>query len=290
MGSQTPPPLTGQGCAATLRPTRRPGGIAVRPSNLAKGSALGQVDLNFRPSFPVFDASLAIGRRHDKPVREDTVAGTLHAMDLAGVEKALAYHQHAVNYDSDEGNRILLDMIEREPRLVPQFAGNPAADDLDRYSAQVAELGVRSVRMSPILHKYPFRDWVVGEWLEWLSDQRIPLWLDAAQFDPAELHDTLSGHPNVDVVLSEVHYSNTAWVLPLLRSLPNLHIEISRFVISDGIARLLDAVGGERVLFGSRFPGSPIAPQLYNLYRCELDDATLKAICAGNLVRLLGEE
>ena len=31
-----------------------------------------------------------------------------------------------------------------------------------------------------------------------------------------------------------------------------------------------------------------MAPQLYHLHRMGLDESTLKAICAGNLERLLG--
>ena len=76
--------------------------------------------------------------------------------------------------------------------------------------------------------------------------------------------------------------------MPLLRSLPNAYIEISRFVSVDGVARLLEAVGGERVLFGSRFPESSMAPQLYNLHLNGLSNEVLAAICAGNLERLLG--
>ena len=51
---------------------------------------------------------------------------------------------------------------------------------------------------------------------------------------------------------------------------------------------LLDAVGGERILFGSAFPDSTMSPQLYNLHLNGLDNDVLSAICAGNLERLLG--
>ena len=75
----------------------------------------------------------------------------------------------------------------------------------------------------------------------------------------------------------------------MLRSLPNVHVEVSRFVVPDGMTGLIDAAGHERVLFGSRFPDSSMAPQLYNLHRCGLDDAVLAAVCAGNLDRLLSQ-
>ena len=251
---------------------------------------MGKVDLDFKPSVPVFDANVALGRRKDRRVRVDTVDGTLRAMDQAGIERALVYSPHAAGIDSNAGNRMLMEMIRGEDRLVPQFVFNPAADDLDSFAGNVADTGVRSVRMFPLLHKYPLRDWLIGPSLAWLAKEGIPLWVDAQQFDPAELHDTLARHPDVTVVLCEVHYSHVTWALPFLRGLQNTCVEISRFVITDGIARLMEAIGPERILYGSWFPDTPMAPQLYNLHHCGLATEDLGAICSGNLVRLLGKE
>ena len=76
--------------------------------------------------------------------------------------------------------------------------------------------------------------------------------------------------------------------MPLIRSLPNISVEISRWVIIDGIQRLINAVGDQRILFGSRFPDSPMSPQIYNLHHNDLSDSSLKDICAGNTERLTG--
>jgi hypothetical protein len=249
---------------------------------------MGQVDLNFKPSVPVFDANVALGRRHDRRVRVDTVEGTLGAMGRAGVGRALVYAPHAVAFDGREGNQLLLDTIRGEPSLVPQYVCSPATDDLDSFAAIVMEHGVRSIRMAPRLHAYPFRDWVVNPWLEWLAAEKLPLWMPVDQVDPAELYDVARDHPEVKIVLSEVHYSHVTWAMPLLRSLPNVCVEISRFVVARGVSRLVEAIGAERILYGSRFPDGPMAPQLYNLHRSGLSEASLAAICSGNLERLLG--
>ena len=272
--------LTGLGTAARL----------THDSKRGSSGSMGQVDLSFRPSVDVFDANVALGRRHNRRVRVDAVEGTLEAMKQAGVGKALVYSAHAADFDSRDGNELLLEMIQGQPSLVPQFVCNPAFDDLDIFVAQRADLGVRSVRIFPRLHNYPFRDWMVKPWLDWLAAERVPLWVAAEDIDPSAFHDTITEHPDVTVVLSEVHYRHAPWALPLLRDLPNVQIEISRFVIGDGIPRLLDVVPGERVLFGSRFPDSAMAPQLYNLHHSGLSQETLAAICSGNLLRLLGQE
>ena len=89
-------------------------------------------------------------------------------------------------------------------------------------------------------------------------------------------------------MLAEVHYNQVGWAFPLIRSLPNISIEISRFGIGDPISRLLKAVGEDRILFGSRFPSQSIAPHIYELHHSGLSPETLKKICSGNLERLLG--
>ena len=263
---------------------------------------MGEVDLNFKPSVPVFDANIGLGRRHYKRVFEDTVEGTLAAMERAGIQRALVYSPHAAYWDPGEGNQLLLDTIEGHPNLVPQFVANPL-DDLDTFAAQVKEKGVRSLRMLPMLHQYPFRDWAVKPWLDWMAAENIPLWLPteysthvdqsfgrAKDLDPTEVHDTLKAHPDLTAVLTHVESTDFPWAFLLLKSVPNLYLELSRFVNTDGLAIALDAIGEERIIFGSSFPEAAIPPQLYQLHRYGFSDATLKAICAGNLERLLGME
>ena len=248
---------------------------------------MGEVDLNFKSSVPTFDACVALGRRFNRYVRSDTLEGLITTMDRAGVDKALAYSPHAIDFATVEGNELLMQQIAGEPRVVPQFVGNPTYDDMDAFASQLHELAVRSVRMAPATHRYPFTDWVVGDWLEWLASENLPLWLDSKEFDPTQVHDTLKNHPDTPVVFSEVHYTQAAWSVPLLKSLPNTYIEISRFVVPDGYQKLIDKVGIDKVIFGSRFPDSSMAPPLYALHRMNLSDEDLQAVCSGNLERLL---
>ena len=258
---------------------------------------MGEVDLNFKPSVPVFDANVALGRRHDRPVKVDTADGTLKEMARVGVERALVYSPHAAAFDTGEGNEILQEAIHGFPNLVPQYVCNPGYDDLDTFAGQVKDAGIRSIRLYPGLHFYPFREWMLGRWLEWLEAERLPVWmpleyedpwLPAERFEPTDVYDTLKAHPDINVVLTEVEYKHFTWAVQLLRSLPNIYIELSRWVIIDGVPRLLDAIGDQRVLYGSRFPDGAMGPQLYNLHHHGLSESTLTAICAGNLERLLG--
>ena len=60
---------------------------------------MGEVDLDFKPLVPVFDANVALGRRHDKRVVIDTIEGLFEAMDNSGVDRAVVYSPHAEHFD-----------------------------------------------------------------------------------------------------------------------------------------------------------------------------------------------
>ncbi len=263
---------------------------------------MGRVDFDFKPSVPVFDANVSLGRRHDKRVSVDDAEGTLAAMETAGVDRALVYSPHAVYWDADDGNQALLDMVRDHPGLVPQLVASPY-ENLDAFAAQIKDTGVRSVRMLPTVYAFPFREWVVGRWLDWMAAERVPLWLPVSyptermwnprlggSLDPTDVYETLSAHPDVTAVLCGAVYTDLPWAILLLKSVPNLYLELSRFVSTDGVTVALDAIGDERILFGSSFPDSSISPQLYHLHRCGLSEAALARICSGNLDRILGME
>ena len=180
---------------------------------------MGEVDLDFRPSVPVFDANMALGRRHDRRVLFDSVEDALREMDRAGVARALVYSTVAAS-DPIGGNRRLEAMLEGEPRLVPQLIGSPSWDDLQRFADGMKAGRASSMRMLPALHGYPLRTSAVGEWFEWAAAEQVPVWLPVNyasprrgqvlgyldEFDPSALYDTLSDFQDLNVVLAEVQY------------------------------------------------------------------------------------
>ena len=251
---------------------------------------MGEVDLDFKPLVPVFDANVALGRRHDKRVVIDTIEGLFEAMDNSGVDRAVVYSPHAEHFDIYEGNRELAELTRTHPNLIPQFVANPATEDISEFVTEINKYGVSSVRLSPKEHRYPLTEWVVGEWIDWIESVNMPIWIPVDFADPTELFDLALNRPALNIVLAEVHYIHVPWVMPLLSRLSNVSIEISRFVIGDGITRLVNLIGQDRIIFGSRFPESSMGQQIYNLHHNNLNLAELSAICSGNVERLLGRE
>lgn len=241
----------------------------------------------FKPDVPVFDGNAVLGRRHDQRVRSEDRKGMLAAMDRAGITKALVHTPYAVTYDTRVGNRHALDLIAGEARLVPQFIVNLAVDPLDPFKKTVTEARVRSLRACPKMHLYPLTPWVMDDWGDWMAGAGVGLWVSAYEVDPKDLHDTAAAFPKLNVVLTDVHYVHHAVLQPLLRALPGLRIDLSRYDVPNAVERLVARVGPDRLLYGSAFPDLDPSPYLFYLHRCGFDRKTLRAICHDNLVKLL---
>lgn len=249
---------------------------------------MGNVNIEFSPDTDIFDANISLGRRHNTRPRVDNLHDTLVLMDLSKINRALAYNPHAMYFDGLDGNSILIEEIENQrSRIEPQFIWSPGIDSINTAIDQTQLHNVRSIRMTPISNNYVFKPWVVSEWLEWLSSESISLWLPVEETDPGDIFETASNHPDLKLILTEVHYKHYPWIMHMLKALPNLYIETSRFVVMDGIRTLVDAIGSKRILYGSRFPYSPFSPMLYTISLSNLNPNQLSQICHTNLENLL---
>jgi predicted TIM-barrel fold metal-dependent hydrolase len=227
------------------------------------------------------------GRPHDRPVEVPSRHEFLDRMDRWGIGRALVYHPAALFYDGEPGNRELLEWIGDEPRLVPQWCAHLSLTQVSDFAHQAETAGVRGVRAAPRLGLYPFVPWIVDPWLGWLSETGRVLWVSLDELDPDQFHSAVSRHPQLHVVLSEGHYRHHAIIWPLMRALPNLMLELSRYDVAGGVGRLVDAFGAERFVFGSTYPDLAPEPYLFYLHHAGLDESALRAIAGGNLERLL---
>ncbi len=248
------------------------------------------VSTPFRPAVPVFDGNAALGRRHDRRVALDTPAALLAEMDRCGIGRALVHHPHASNYCTREGNAWLMELVAGYPRLMPQWVVSPVFDAPEDAGAALLAAGVRSVRMCPRGNMYLFKRWTAGAWLEWLQAHGLALWLPAEDVDLGDLHDTLQHFAGLRVVLVAPTYAQISSVLPLARVLPNLFVDLSRWDVFRGPARLRDAIGAGRLLYGSNLPEFEPGSMLYYLHHCGFDERELRAVCGGNLERLVSDQ
>ena len=243
--------------------------------------------MSFRARVPVFDANIGVGHRHDRPSPFANVAGLRAEMQRHGVERGLIYHLQGETISAIEGNEALRDWCGNG--FVPQWVAGPSADSLAQLRALHAAGEVSSIRLhNTEASRVPFADWIYGELLAWLAAERIPLWISLADTPVAEVMETLRRFPDLQVVLLGAHYTHSLALRPLLRTLPQAALELSRFENLGGIEALIGEFGIERFLYGSYYPRYAMGPMLFYLHHLAIDDDALAALTSGNLKRILG--
>ena len=161
---------------------------------------MGNVNIKFHPEIDVFDANISLGRRHNTKLRVDSLEDTLNLMDFSGITKALAYNPHSMYFDGLDGNLILIEELKNnKTRIEPQFVWSPGIDSLNTAIEQTLIHNVRSIRMTPNSNNYVFKPWLGSKWLEWLSNESIPLWLPVEETDSGDIFESVVEHPKLKV-------------------------------------------------------------------------------------------
>ena len=250
--------------------------------------------LNFNPRVPVFDANIGVGHQFNQPAPFDDATGLLYEMDRHGVQRALIYHVQGESISGLDGNEALVTWADGSAQFSLQWTVGPRQDSLQQLQdfhvdGLVKSARINSTRPGSSAVELPFVEWLYGDLLDWLQEERVPLWISLSDSPVTEIMSTLKRFPNLVTVLLGAHYTHALLVHPLLRHLPNAHLELSRYEVPGGVEALKEEFGVERLIYGSFYPRFAMGPILFALHHMGLTETELSAICGGNLKRVLGE-
>lgn len=92
----------------------------------------------------------------------------------------------------------------------------------------------------------------------------------------------------VPLILEGITEHTVSEAACLARRYANVYVETSGLVSLGGIRHLVDAIGADRVLFGSGAPGRPMAAGLIIMCHSGLSDDQVAQVEGGNARRILG--
>ena len=247
-------------------------------------------ELSFRCETPVLDANVGVGHRHDDPSPIGDATALLAEMDRHGVDTALVNHRQGEMISALDGNDALNRWIEAgDGRLLPAWMASMAPESLSQLQQLHADGQVRAVRLHDTSStSTPLTSWIYGDLLAWLQQEDLPLWISLADNDTVELADTLSPFRELRVVLVGAHYSHASYIPQLLRHLPRVCLELSRYETANAIEDLVTQVGAQRLLYGSYSPRYAMGPILFGLHRLGITPVQRQQILDGTARALLG--
>lgn len=251
------------------------------------------------------DVNVHLGRWPFRRLKGDEPAELVPKLRAQGVRTAWAGSFDALLHrDTAAVNARLAEDCERHGKdlLVPFGTVNPLLpfweDDLRRCHERHRMPGIR---LYPAWHGYGFdlpafadllkaaaeRGLIVQLALK-LEDERTqhPL-LRLPPVDPAPLPALVAALPRLRLVLLNYFGVVRSELLPKLAEAGQVHMDIATTEGLDGVAKLLQNVSVERVLFGSHYPFFYYEAAELKLRESKLEPAQVRAIRSENARRLL---
>lgn len=244
--------------------------------------------VDFHPSVPVFDANLRVGNPRDAYSEQWSRENVLQEMQRHGIGKALVFHAHSESISPLVGQELLDEWIAGDARFVGMPCVLPTDDCMRLLDSLFDRNRLPCVRLGTVLTQIlPFTETYYGALLKWLEQHGVPLCIPIHAVDLRDVAATLIAHPRLQTLLIGTHYTHHLWIRPLMRAVPTLHVELSRYEVFAQVETLAEEFGWERMVYGSGYPDYAIGPVLYYLHHCRCSREELSLACGGNLERLI---
>lgn len=218
-----------------------------------------------------------------------TVDDLLTLMQKHKIASACTLSTLGLLLDPTIGNSATRAACSEHPELLPVATLNPLMYFGDTAAVQRLRAdGFRLVRLFPTEQGWPVGFGPFRALLPSLAENGLPLMVNAERPGQiTELLAALADYP-APVILAGVEIGTLAEAIVALQQRPNWHVETSRLLGAGCIRYFVDAVGVERLLFGTSAPAQPVAGVLYTLNLAGLPEESRRQVLAGNARRILG--
>jgi uncharacterized protein len=256
----------------------------------------------------MIDLNAYLGHFAFRQLRHNTASGLLRLMDRHRIDRAAVSSAAAIAYrNAHAGNEELAAEVKgHTDRLIPFAVLNPAysgwRDDLKQCRE---EFGMRGLRLYPRWHNYKLTDASCLELVNAAAANSMPVtiplrtedrreqsWLvDVPDVAHDEIAAVIEAAPKAHFVLMNgLGFTSSRLGRKNSGLAANYSIEICRIssVMDNELGRLIDALGEDRIVFGTGIPFHYAGPPMVSLDALDAPEAVKEKIRHGNAARLLG--
>ena len=220
------------------------------------------------------------------------------------VKQSAPYHVLSKAYEADFGNDLLLKDIGKDTEeMIPTWVVVPSEEAMgmspSAYCDKVQAAGVKALRLFPSstgnpakATRYAFTRWFYGDYFEEFERREIPITVEFSpnrrdEPDWPKLYGVAKEFPKLQIVLGD-GFQRTAWTLiRLLRECANLYVQTSGLDVHRELEYMVEKVGPQRFLAGSKFPVSTIGTMIGEVLFSNLTFEQKKLIAGDNARRIM---
>lgn len=256
----------------------------------------------------IFDINTAVGHWPFRQIPNQSPHELRILLESKGINAAAIANTHGVFYrNTHDANYELNAAVAAHRDFFTGIATlNPRYPQWEKDLQQcVKEFKFRGLRLLPRYHDYELNsaeavaiiraagDLKIPVLLPyWLEDTRQMHWLDVGEpQDFSEVKAAALANPGTNFIFTACCFAPEQVLDANGKKIANLYFESSRYrAACDGIltlAKLVETVGADHVLFGSGAPFREVTPALIKLENATLTPAVKKQLACGNFKRLL---
>ncbi|MGW8115647.1 amidohydrolase family protein [Caproicibacterium sp. NSD3] len=221
------------------------------------------------------------------------------------IAQSAPYHVLAKAYEANYGNNLLMEEIgDDRPEMIPTWVVVPSEEAMGcspkSYVDQMEKEGIKAVRLFPSstgnpakATRYAFTKWFYGDYFEEFQRRHIPITVEFSpnrrdEPDWPKLYEVAKDFPKLDIILAD-GFQRTAWTLiKLLRECQNLYVQTSGLDVHRELEYMVNQVGAQRFIAGSKFPVSTIGTMVGQVTFANLSFEEKKLIAGDNARRIMG--
>ncbi|MHC4441585.1 MAG: amidohydrolase family protein [Planctomycetota bacterium] len=233
------------------------------------------------------------------PLPHTSGESVLGLMDRFGIDRAAMASLRGLHGDWQEANAETLALTLAHPdRLIPIACMSPMKGGGGSSLRELVEQGFCGIRLYPLLLQgYSLRSQFVDEVCSVAGELEVPVIVPTRPmmnyrfptlpFD--DIADLAQRHPQTPLILSGPNYLlEFQSAIEAMQRCPNMVIEISCMQGFQALARMVEAVGADRVLFGTGLPLHYPACNLAKLQHAKIPENQRQSVGSKNALRLFG--
>lgn len=245
----------------------------------------------------IVDAHIHVGPYRSMFIPNPTADSIVRVMDRCGISKACVASHLALGPDWVRGNRYTAEAIAEFPdRLVGYAVPDP------HYPSQITaelrytfdDLAFQGLKLHPDGHSYPVDGPGYSPAWEFAAERNCPVLSHTYRGSPhceLERFDIVANrYPIVPIILLHSGALAEAFevAIALARQHSNIYLDVSgSFMTGVWIARIVQELGAERVIFSSDVPFIDLRFSLGRVLFAPLSRAEHELVLGGNIRRLL---
>lgn len=247
---------------------------------------------------PVIDLHGHLGPFHGIYMPESSLDAMAAGMDRYGYEALVLSPHNALSGDTREGNREMLDAVQRYPgRIYGYCTLNPGfPQDIPReMDAYLDQPGVAGLKIHPVMHGHPATHKNYAPvWERAHAEKRMVLshtWGLNGGCGAEDMRRIAEKYPDVRLLLGHSCYGAWEEVIALAAEFPNVYLELTAAYHVYGLIEWMCRIAGShKVLFGTDYPWFDPFAAIGCVIFAHISEDAMHDILYRNARRLLDEQ